>query len=109
MKTETLVPDAPAVLVEGGRRYVEVPWDGADVLRDALAKHGYSTTLCLDPENRQARLELWPGVTAEAVQAVLEARQPVRHPGLATPAPTTVPDREKTSVPSTDPADLICI
>jgi hypothetical protein len=106
MKTETLFPDAPAVVVEGGRRFVEVPWDEADCLRETLSKHRCPTTLCLDPEARQARLELWPGVTPEAVRAVLDARRSdrrVRTTAMATPAGVGV--RGKTP----DPADLICV
>lgn len=103
MKTEILFPNAPTLVVEAGRRYVEIPWDGADRLRDTLSKHGCPTTLCLDPETRQARLELWPGVTAEAVLAVLDAR---RTDGRAATAPSTSPrSREKTP----DTADLVCI
>src|SRR5262249_52277296 len=101
-----LFPDAPAVVVEGGRRFVEVPWDEADCLRETLSKHGCPTTLCLDPETRQARLELWPGVTPEAVRAVLDARR-IGHPGrtsaMAAPAGACV--RDKTP----DLADLICV
>jgi hypothetical protein len=91
MRTEALFPDAPAMVREGDRRFVTVPWEDADILREALAKRGCPTTLCLNPETRQARLELWPGVTTEAVLAVLEARQP-RRPGA-----------------TADPADLICV
>jgi hypothetical protein len=106
MKTETLFPDAPAVVVEGGRRFVEVPWDEADCLRESLSKHGCPTTLCLDPEARQARLELWPGVTPEAVRAVLDARW-TDHRGRtsAMAAPVGAYVRDKTP----DPADLICV
>lgn len=106
MKTETLFPDAPAIVIEGGRRYVEVPWDEADCLRETLSKHGCPTTLCLDPEARRARLELWPGVTPEAVRAVLDARRTDRRGRTDVgAAPTTARVRGK----APDPADLICI
>jgi hypothetical protein len=105
MTTAALFPDAPAVAVEAERKYVSVPWEEADALRAALLKRGCPTTLCLDPENRQARLELWPGVKPEAVLAVLEARRP--GPRATTAAPTV---REKPTVPTiTDPAEHICV
>jgi hypothetical protein len=106
MKTDALLPEAPPVVVVGGRRYVSVPWCAAEALREALAKHGCPTTLCLDPEARQARLELWPEVTAEAVQAVLAARvgSPPSRPPAATPS-----GRDQAPVPAADAAELICI
>jgi len=106
MRTTALFPDAPALLTEAGRRYVPVPWDQADTLHAALHKHGCPTTLCLDPETRQARLELWPGVAPEAVLAVLEARQPAPSTAAA-PSPREWP---KPSVPAgAESADLVCI
>jgi len=108
MTTAALFPDAPAVAVEGERKSVSVPWDQADALHAGLLKHGCPTTLCLDPENRQARLELWPGVNPEAVMAVLEARNPSRPAATADSSAPTI--REKASIPAiTDPADQICI
>jgi hypothetical protein len=108
MTTVALFPDAPALLIEGERKFVAVPWDEADALRAALLKHSCPTTLCLDPETRQARLELWPGVKPEAVLAVLEARRPASPP--ASTAPATPKVREKETIPAVaDPADQICI
>jgi hypothetical protein len=110
MKTEALFPDAPAVVVEGDRRYLPVRWDEADIVREALSKRGCPTTLCLNPETRQARLELWPEVTTEAVLAVLEAGRPARRGEPAAPAPAAVLERARNLVPTAaDPADLICI
>ena len=87
MTTAALFPDAPALLIEGERTFVAVPWDEADALRAALLKHKRPTTLCLAPETRQARLELWPGVKPEAVRAVLEGRAARATPPVsATPA-----------------------
>ncbi len=105
MTSEVLFPDAPAVVIEGVRRYIPIPWEGADALREALLQRGCPATLCLDPENRQARLELWPGVTAEAVRAVLDARRAEGRPAPGPAAPGVA--REPNPVP--DPADLICI
>lgn len=106
MPTTVLFPDAPGLVAEGGRRYVPVPWDQADVLRAALHKHGCPTTLCLNPETRQARLELWPGVAPEAVLAVLEARLSGR-PAVSTSP--TVRERSRSTAPAAEPADRVCI
>jgi len=111
MRTATLFPDLPAVLDESGRRYVSVPWDEADTLRAALHKRGCPTTLCLNPETRQARLELWPGVTTEAVLAVLEARQTgLRASPAHVVARPIVREWNRTGVPvDANSADQICI
>lgn len=107
MPTASLFPDAPALQVEGDRRYVTVPWDQADALQAGLRKHGCPTTLCLNPETRQARLELWPGVSPEAVLALLEARQSGCPTVVASPAAR---ERSKASIPvGAEPADLVCI
>jgi hypothetical protein len=103
MKTEALFPDAPAVVADGNRQYVRVPWAAADALHAALAKHGCPTTLCLDPETRQARLELWPGVSPEAIRAVLDARENGRRGTTTGPAANRVRDT------TPEPAELICI
>ena len=58
------------VIREQGRCYIPVPWSRADELRSRLRRLGYASTLCLDPRNRQARIEL----AADAdVDAALEA------------------------------------
>jgi hypothetical protein len=107
MPIQTLFPDAPTVSTEGGRHYISVPWNDAEVLHAALRKCGCPTTLCLNPETRGARLELWPGVAPETVLAVLEVRYPRRKP-TATPsvAPTTV---QRTPCPVPAAADPICV
>jgi hypothetical protein len=106
MRSDILFPDAPGLLVEGGRRYVSVPWDHADAVRAALHKRGCPTTLCLNPETRQARLELWPGVAPEAVLAVLEARQSSQ-PTASGALPSA---RKWASGPkTTESAELVCI
>ena len=106
MPSSVLFPDAPGLIVEGGRRYVPVPWDQADALRAVLHKHGCPTTLCLNPESRQARLELWPDVALEAVLAVLEARLSGRPTKTTSP---TVRERPRQPVALAEPTDLVCI
>ena len=110
MRTEALFPDAPAVIDEAGRLYVPVRWDEADAVRATLWKRGCLTTVCLNPETREARLELWPGTTPEAVLAVLEARRPNRR-GAAADAPLPAArERDRASTPATaEPAELICV
>jgi len=58
-----------------GLRSIPVPWGRADDLHYRLRKGGLPTTLCLDFENRVARIEPWPGVSAEAVLVALAALQ----------------------------------
>jgi hypothetical protein len=103
MPTQALIPDAPAIKIEGDRRYVTVPWNEAEVLRAALHKCGCPTTLCLNPETRQARLELWPGVSPEAVLALLEVRTP---PPAAAQVTTASPAAIQRAPAATDP---ICV
>lgn len=106
MTTSVLFPDAPALIVEGGRQYVSVPWDQADALRAALHKHGCPTTLCLNPETRQARLELWAGIAPEAVLAVLEARMSGRPTAPSSPI---VGERVRLIAAAAEPAERVCI
>ena len=61
------------ITCERGRWYVSVPWDQADNLRNRLKRRGCPSTLCLDPLARQARLELWPGVSPDQVLSELES------------------------------------
>ena len=62
---------------DGGRWFVRVPWDRADHLHAALRRRGLDSTLCLVPDTRDARLELWPGVEPERILAELnELQQP---------------------------------
>jgi hypothetical protein len=110
MPANALFPDAPRVMSEDGRHSVPVPWKEAECLRQVLNKRGCPTTLVLNPETREARLELWPGVLPTAVLAVLEARRATR---LGGPVPTTVVatgGRDKKVDPGmADATDLICI
>lgn len=107
MTPQMLLPN-PFTIVEAGRRFVPVPWERADVIHAALAKRGYRTTLCLNPETRQARLELWPGVASEDVLAVLEGRPVRRTTADAVVAGQAVWHRPKPSVPTPAlAADLI--
>ena len=107
MPIQALFPDAPTVSTEGGRHYVSIPWNEAESLHAALRKSGCPTTLCLNPETRQARLELWPGVTPEAVLAVLEVRYPLRKPS-ANPS-VAPPVVQRNPGPSAAAADPICV
>ena len=107
MAIQALFPDAPTVLTEGGRHYVSVPWNEAEALHAALRKCGCPTTLCLNPETHQARLELWPGVTPEAVLAVLEVRYPRRKANAsASVGPTAVPRNAAPAPATADPISV---
>ena len=104
MTTDALSPTAPPLVTVNGRAYLPVPWDEADSLRELLRKRGCPTTLCLNPETHEARLELWPGVTPEAVLGALEARRACR--GQVTPSPAA---RAGSPAPVPAAADCICI
>jgi hypothetical protein len=73
MGTASCTQTGPQITSECGRWYVSVPWDRADSLRSRLMRRGCPSTLCMDPLARQARLELWPGVTPDQVLAELQA------------------------------------
>jgi hypothetical protein len=107
MKTDALLPDLSQVVTIDGRTYLPVSWDEADVLHEALRKNGCRTTLCLNPETREARLELWPGVTPDGVRAALDGRPP--SPGGVTPSPETADRKWAATDPAAAAADLICI
>jgi hypothetical protein len=62
---------ASCVQNTSGQWCVTVPWDQADNLRSRLVRRGLPTTVCLDPENRVARLEPWPGIEPERILAEL--------------------------------------
>lgn len=110
MRTEALFPDAPAVIEEAGRRYVPVPWDEADAIRATLWKRGCQTTVCLNPDAHEARLELWPGTAPEAVLAVLEGRRPNRRGAGTADALPAVCERDRASTPAaTEPAESISV
>lgn len=77
-------PQLPAPVAYRSRWAFPVPWERADDLRSRLRKRGYPATVCLDPEDRSARLEPWPGVSAHLFAAALgeclaqNGRRPVR-------------------------------
>jgi hypothetical protein len=72
MGTASCTQAGSRVTSECGRWYVSVPWEQADNLRSRLKRRGCPSTVCLDPLARQARLELWPGVSPDQVAAELE-------------------------------------
>ena len=55
-----------------GRLTVAVPWDGADDCQSYLRRGGLSSVLVLDPNFRDAHLELRPGTDPLQVQALLD-------------------------------------
>jgi hypothetical protein len=109
VQTESLFPDGPRVVNQGGRHFVLVGWEEAESVRQLLVKRGYRATLCLNPETREAQLELWPDVKPDEVLAVLEARKSAI-PGAGLPVAADT-ERAKTAVVASaaEPIDLICI
>lgn len=71
MVTTVCAEGGSRVTTERGRWYVPVPWDAADNVQAFLKRQGFRSTLCLDPADRRAVLELWPGVSPDDVLAVL--------------------------------------
>ena len=71
--TLTSTLPAPEVQVRNGQVVIDVAWDDADRLRCLLRRHGLPGTVNLDPETREARLELWNGADLDAVRAILES------------------------------------
>jgi hypothetical protein len=63
--------DTPAATMIGEHLCVSVPWDSADELQARLRREGVETTLHLEPESREARLELWQNADVAKVQALL--------------------------------------
>jgi hypothetical protein len=60
------------VASQPGRIVIPVPWREASLCRARLRKHDIRSTLILDPQERTASLELWPGVDAAGVRAILD-------------------------------------
>jgi hypothetical protein len=102
MPTPTSAPVTPQLVSDRGRWYVPVPWDAGDRLREALARLGFPSTLCLNPETREARLELWPGVSPPEFLAALEQRRGNSVPPLSRPAPLAAGPAEpgKAAIPT---------
>jgi hypothetical protein len=69
---------APATLGEplrvtaaGNRFIIDAPWERAEALHSYLQQHGVGSVMCLDPTDRQARLELWPESDPQRAQELL--------------------------------------
>jgi hypothetical protein len=88
MNAHPSVTESPQLISDRGRWSVPVPWETGDDLRRALGRLGHSSTLCLNPETRDARLELWPDVNPAEFLAALEQLRGGPIPPLARPAPT---------------------
>jgi hypothetical protein len=101
MSAPAAEPVAAQLVSERGRWYVPVPWDQGDDLRLALARQGFPSTLCLNPETREARLELWPNVSPPEFLAALEQLRGNAAPPLARPAAGGAPaDQASEKVPA---------
>jgi hypothetical protein len=95
MTTRDSAGDPPHLCSDRGRWYVPVPWGRADHLHAALRRAGHPSVLCLDPETRAARLELWPGVSpAEALAELGRLTAASGHAGGTVPAPPVSVRRE---------------
>jgi hypothetical protein len=97
-------PTAAQLVSERGRWLVPVPWQAADQLRAALCRRGYPSTVCLDPEAHEARLELWPGVSPAEFLAALDQLRAQPAPPLARPTPAAPATPPVASTPVTQRA-----
>ena len=102
MNTLGTEPGTAQLVSERDQWYVPVPWAAGDNLRQALCRQGYRSTLCLDPETHEARLELWPGVSpAEFLAAFDQLRGPGAPPlDRPVPAGKATADKEAEPVPA---------
>lgn len=102
MPTPTPKFVTPQLVSERDRWYVPVPWAMGDHLREALARLGFPSTLCLNPETREARLELWPSVSPPEFLAALEQLRGNSTPPLAraTPVPGGPAEPGKVAIPT---------
>ena len=73
MPTNEALIEPVRVQAAGDRLTVEVPWRAAEGLQIFLRKHGLESTVCFDPQPREARLEMWPGTDAAKLQEVLRS------------------------------------
>jgi hypothetical protein len=72
MAPDPKVQDAPQLRTDAKNHLViETTWKEAERLQTYLGKRDMPTTLVLDPVERRAHLEVWPGVSEEEVRAAL--------------------------------------
>jgi len=57
---------------ERDRLIVPVPWNRAEALQTYLSTNGMPSTLCLEPLEQEAHLEMHTKAGAEAVQALID-------------------------------------
>jgi hypothetical protein len=72
MPQDNMVVQPLQVKSVGGQVVVAVPWREAEALQTHLRRHSVPSTLHLEPSEQEARLEIWPGPDAAAVQAALD-------------------------------------
>jgi hypothetical protein len=72
MLPATTIQQPLRVTTARNRLCVQVPWNRAEEVQTRLRRQGIGSTLHLNPAERVASLELWPGVDAEKAQAALE-------------------------------------
>jgi hypothetical protein len=56
---------------EGKHLVIPAPWQHAEALQTELRKAGVRTTLCCDPQEMGAYLEVWPGQDEGQVREAL--------------------------------------
>jgi hypothetical protein len=58
---------------ENGRLFISVPWGQADYYQALLQTRGFDSTMCLNPQTREAWLELWTNLSLVRVRELLGA------------------------------------
>jgi hypothetical protein len=56
---------------DGGKLFVDLPWEQADDWRYRVSSLGVGSTLYLDPVRRVARLYPWTNLSADALRELL--------------------------------------
>ena len=71
MTSNDLVFEPLRVTADAGKLAVEVSWRQAEVLQTFLRQKQLRAIICLDPLTREARLEMRPGVDANALRTAI--------------------------------------
>jgi hypothetical protein len=65
--------EPPQVKDVRGKLVLEAPWRDVEALQTHLRRQGIGSTICLEPWEKIAHLEIWQGANAAQVQAALES------------------------------------
>jgi hypothetical protein len=69
--SDTAQVGGPAPIPKVAKLSVPVPWDRAESFQGFLKGRGIGSTLHLDPDSREARLEPWDVLSADQLEKLL--------------------------------------